>query len=108
MSKFHRGIKFSARRRARLLVKRFEGKDFDFVMKQFNLREFESKFGRVSDFEASLECRRWTFRTYIKRCVDVFGDADNGFYKQTRRHRQFIQNVAKSEVKKALAKKLGI
>jgi hypothetical protein len=102
MSKFHRGIRRAARARATQLVRRYPGKSETFLMQAFNATAFEMKFGRVADFESSLEHRRWTFRTYVKRCVEVFGDHENGFYQQMRNHRAFIRQAAEEAIRGAL------
>jgi hypothetical protein len=102
MSKFHRGIRRAARARALQTVRRYPGKNEGFLMRAFNIGAFEMKFGRVADFERSLAHRRWTFRTYVKRCAEVFGDYKNGFYQQTRHHRAFIRRAANEALQEAM------
>jgi hypothetical protein len=102
MSKFHRGIRRAARLRAIQLVRRYPGKDQAFLTQAFNISDFERRFGRVADFERSLAHRSWTFRTYVKRCVAVFGDQGNRFFAQTRRHRSFIREASTEAIREAM------
>ena len=105
MSRFHRKVKFAARHRARALVRRYTGKDPTFLLERFRVREFEAKFGRVADFERSLGHRSWTFRTYVKRCIQIFGDSGGNFFNQMRNHRKFIAQTVRDEIEKAVAKR---
>ena len=105
MSRLHRKIKFAARRRAIALVRRYSGKDFDFLWDKFHIQEFEAKFGRVAEFEKKLSHRSWTFRTYVKRCTQVFGDSGGVFFNQMRNHRRFITENARTEILRAMAKR---
>ena len=104
MSRFHRSIKLAGRRRARMLVRRFNGHSFASLIERFRVEDFESRFGRIAGFEHCLQHQKWTFRTYIKRCSAVFGDTDGTFFRQMRRHREFIIQVAGEEIRKALVK----
>jgi Reverse transcriptase (RNA-dependent DNA polymerase) len=104
MSKFHRGIRLAARRRAIQLVRRYRGKTFDFLLHQFNISAFEARFGRVAEFERTLAHRKWTFRTYVKRCVEVFGPSGDNFFGQTRNHKRFLRDAASAALRTALAK----
>lgn len=102
ISRLYRNITFAARRRARRLVRRYTGKGFEFLLSQFDIRKFESRYGKVADFDPHLERKRWTFRTYVKRCAEVFGDTDGTFFRQIRRHREFIRKTVEREIVKAL------
>lgn len=104
MSRLHRKIKFAARRRARTLVRRYTGKDFHFLLEKFSVREFEGKFGRVAEFEKKLGHHSWTFRTYVKRCAQIFGDSNGIFFNQTRNHRRFISKTVRKEIERALTR----
>jgi Reverse transcriptase (RNA-dependent DNA polymerase) len=104
MSKFHRSIRMAARNHARKLVRRFRGKDFAFLMKQFNLPVFEARFSRVANFERSTGRRSWTFRTYIKRCADIFGDPEGRFFQQIRGCRDFIRYAAERSLNQEIAR----
>jgi hypothetical protein len=102
MGRFHRKITFAARRRAQALARRYVGKDSAYLLKEFGIADFEARFGRVPNFESGLDHRRWTFRTYIKRCTKVFGDSGHVFFRQTRRHRTFITWTVSNEIERAL------
>ena len=93
VSKLHRKIAFAARSHARLLARRFPGRDRAFLECQFNLGQFDQRFGRVAEFESRLSKKNWTFHTYVKRCSSVFPDHASTFYHQLRNYRAFLSRA---------------
>lgn len=104
MSRFHRNITRAAKARARALVRRYTGKDTRYLLQRFGIQEFEKKFGRVADFDDCVKRTHWTFRTYVKRCAQVFGTSGTTFFKQTRNHRRFITQTVTRELERALSR----
>ncbi len=102
LSRLHRKITFAARREARAFVKRYNGKDLNFLIDHFNFREFERRFGRVEDFENASEYRQWTFWTYARRAAKIFDQSGRLIIKQLRNHKKFIRKTIEGELRKAL------
>lgn len=106
LSRLHRKITLSARYEARAFLKRYNGKDLDFLIDHFNYKEFEGRFGRVEDFENVCEYRQWTFWTYARRAANIFGQPGRKILKQLSNQKSFIRKTIEAELKKALGNKV--
>lgn len=102
LSRLRRNIVFAARRRARKVIRKHPGQDFEFLKKAFNPAAFEAHYGRVREFKSADGPRSWTFRTYVKRCTEVFKDADGTFFRQIRGLHAFIAETVDREIRKAM------
>lgn len=102
LSRLRRNIVFAARRRARMIVREHPGRDFESLKRAFNPVAFEAHYGRVREFRSSDGPRSWTFRTYVKRCTEVFKDADGTFFRQIRGLHAFIAEAVDREIRMAM------
>ena len=106
LSRFYRKITYSARRSASAFVSRYPGKDLDFLIDNFDIESFVKKFGRVEDFDKSSDYRTWTFWTYARRAAEVFGEQGRPIHRQLRRHRRLIHEEIRSELAKAMVRRM--
>lgn len=102
LSRFHRKIVFAARAETNRFVRANRGLDFDELIDKFDAKRFESKFGRVEEFEHSSEYSTWTFWTYAKRSAETFGVNGRRIYHQLRNHRDFIRRTLNKEMASAM------
>lgn len=103
LSRFHRKIVYAARREARKIVAKYQGKGLEFLVEIFDMEQFCSRFGRVEDFEDNTEYQKWTFWTYANRSAQIFGTSGHKIYRQLRRHREFIRRSVTHELARAIA-----
>ena len=104
LSRFHRKIVFAARAEAHRFVAANRGLSLDDVIDRFDSRRFESRFGRVEEFEQTREYQQWTFWTYANRSAETFGDKGHRIYHQLRKHRAFISQTLEKEIAEAFAR----
>jgi len=81
ISNLQRRIRLACRHKAKELVARYPGKTKQFMMeKHFHI--LIKRFARVADFERRCDCRDWTFWTYVRKSITVFGERSNRIYRQ--------------------------
>ena len=103
LSNFYRKITKRARKQARMHVARYEGKDADWLVDNFDFHRFEERFGRVRDFESVESKKGWTFWTYAKRASERFGERGSAILGQVKGYRSFIRRAVETEIEKQLA-----
>lgn len=102
LSNLWRKVKGAARRRARAAVRRFPKKSAAAIKSKFDYEELIQKFGRVEDFgEKSDEYVNWTFWTYARKSIDVFGDLGRPMQRQMSRYRKKIRTAVDFEIDRA-------
>jgi len=104
LSRFHRKIVFAARAEAHRFVAANRGHSLENLLERFNSRRFESRFGRVEEFEQAREYQSWTFWTYANRSAETFGDKGHKIYHQLRKHRAFIRQTLEKEFAEAFSR----
>jgi Reverse transcriptase (RNA-dependent DNA polymerase) len=102
LSGFYRKITSALRYEVRAFVARYPGKKLDFLLKNFNLEAFVSRFARVEDFDLNSDYRAWTFWTYARRASEEFGLRGQPIYRQMRGHRALIAKRVRKEFEAAL------
>lgn len=88
------------------LVKRYPGKDLEYLRSQFDADEIISRVGRVRKFEPSLDRNSWTFWTYVSRAEKVFG-TDSRIHGQVGSYRQLIRQKADIKLSKTYYRSLN-
>lgn len=92
MSNLYRKIFRSCYVQARLLDERIGQIPLEKILRHRLVDEFIQQFGRIEDFEASeLEPTDWTFYTYARRSISVFGGHNNDIAKQVSGYKKFIR-----------------
>lgn len=103
VSAFYRKITIALRQETRAFVARYPGKDINFLIDQFNVETFISRFGRVEDFDPQAGHKEWTFWTYARRAASEFCLAGQPIYRQIRGHRELIRERLRKEFEAALS-----
>ncbi|SHK32154.1 Reverse transcriptase (RNA-dependent DNA polymerase) [Roseomonas rosea] len=103
ISGLYRKITRSLRKEAMTFIRRYPGKDVEFMVKNFNVDQFVKRFGRVEDFDHSSECEDWTFWTYARRAQKAFGTRGIKIMHQLKRHRSLVKERAVEEFRAKLA-----
>jgi hypothetical protein len=104
LSGFYRKVTFALRHEVRAFVARYPGKDIEFLLTNFKVEEFFSRFGRVEDFDLNSDYQDWTFWTYARRAAEEFGRPGQPIYRQMRRYRSVVSERLRLEFVKALSK----
>ena len=102
LSNFNRKITRRVKQQAYKHVSRFPGKSADWLFRNYDFNKFESRFGRVRDFESLVNKRGWTFWTYAKRAAETFEKRGLSIPKQIKGYRQKIKNVFNEEIDRQL------
>ena len=84
-------------------VARYDGKDADWLVDNFDLHEFEERFGRVRDFESVESKKGWSFWRYAKRASARFGERGSAIWGQVKGYRSYIRRAVELEIEKQLA-----
>jgi hypothetical protein len=102
LSNLYRKVTRSARYEAVSLVKRYPGKSFKFLLKQFDYEGLIQRFGRVQDFgELADDYRNWTFWTYARRAARIFDSRGSSILRQLRMFRRNVRARAVEELARA-------
>ncbi|AMS29693.1 MAG TPA: hypothetical protein DIU09_03805 [Hyphomonadaceae bacterium] len=100
LSNLWRKVARSANRHAVAVIKRYRDKSLAELYTELDVDNFAKKFGRVEEFAKHQDdVGSWTFWTYVKRCVKVFGGDVNGIASQVKAHKR----VTKEKLHEALA-----
>jgi hypothetical protein len=94
VSNFARKVSAHARISAKRWVARYPGKSPGWLIENFDIESLIKKFGRIEDFEAIDDIRKWTFWTYVQRSSEVFGPMGTRIIPQLSKHRKFISDRA--------------
>jgi len=94
-----RKVSLSARASARSFVKRYSDKTFAEISEEFNYDYMINRFGRIPEFwKFASEYKHWTFWTYARKAVTVFGVDGAPISRQIRYHRSFIRKKCEEEL----------
>jgi hypothetical protein len=102
MSNLYRKVASIARNRAKATVKRYPGKDYAALCELFNFENFMKEFGRVENFEPTLDKKKWTFWMYVTRAVNELGPQGKKIHGQVKRLKKHCSYRINSEIKNAL------
>jgi hypothetical protein len=103
LSNLYRKVARSARYEAVSLVRRYPGKGYKFLLKQFDYERLIRRFGRVKDFgELADDYRKWTFWTYARRAATILGPRGSSILRQLRMFRKNVRVRAVEELNRAL------
>jgi hypothetical protein len=88
-----------ARRLARSYIEKNPFMNLQQLIQTFNYEILITKFGRVKEFNRTCgEYKSWTFWTYAKRSIKIFGELGNGIAHQVKNYKA----IARSKAKKAI------
>jgi hypothetical protein len=103
LSNFWRKVTRATRGRARSCVRRYPNCDAIKIKSKFNYEDLIQNFGRVEDFgELAEDYRNWTFWTYVRHAVKIFGPG-NLIMGQLRGHRRRIKEMADRQIDAAVS-----
>ncbi|MEP7005179.1 MAG: reverse transcriptase domain-containing protein [Sphingomonas bacterium] len=106
LSRLYRKVTRSIRAEARALVRRYPGKNQAFIEGKFDVPRFLQRYGRVENFDGGDGYDTWTFWTYAKRALNIFGTLGRPISGQLKNYGLIVRTQAKHEIAKALAKAL--
>lgn len=98
LSRLYRKIAKSTKAEAAALVRRYPGKDRSFIESKFNAASFMQRFGRVEDFDPAASFNTWTFWTYARRAIQVFGPLGAPITRQLANYREIIRSRMSREI----------
>jgi len=105
LSQLNGRIKKSVKSEVRKLIKRYDGKDYEFIKNQFSFSKFIQRYGRVEDFEGNPDYRNLTFWSYARRAAAVFGRRRERIFRQLKNQKAVVRKWIDAELRKQLAKK---
>jgi hypothetical protein len=85
------------------LIARYPGKGVTYLIDRFDFPGFFQRHGRVRDFGRDADYDEWTFWTYAKRAMAVFGPLGDPIGHQLRNYKTVVRQRASTR----LADKLG-
>jgi hypothetical protein len=100
----YRKMASSAHLAARRCVKRYAGKDLQYLRTKFDYAGFLQRFGRVRDFDEKCIYKHWTFWTYVRRASQVFGRPGRGIERQLRPYKVIARHHIDEALERALQK----
>jgi len=99
ISGLNRKIVASAKRQARSHVAKRPHMSLAQLQACFDYKSLIERFGRIREFEIlKAEYSTWTFITYVKRSIAIFGSLGRPIAKQMAGHRAFIRRKADEEL----------
>jgi hypothetical protein len=95
VSGIKRKITLTAKGMARRHLETKQGMPLNQVISSFNYSLLIEKFGRVKDFDSdSRKYTKWTFWTYVKKSVRIFGTQGASISRQMSGYKQFARGQA--------------
>ncbi|MDF0487262.1 reverse transcriptase domain-containing protein [Sphingomonas sp. H39-1-10] len=103
MSRLYRKVTRSIRAEARALVRRYPEKDQSYIESKFNAAKFMQRYGRVEDFDPKASYDTWTFWTYARRAIEIFGPLGKPISGQLKNYGQIVRTRMTHEIAHALS-----
>ena len=101
LTNFDRRMALASRSAATEHAKRYADKDLGELFKLFHFESFEKEFGKIEDFGPDTDIKDWTFWTYARRAVDVFGLRSTPIYHQLKGHKARLRQRVSREINRA-------
>lgn len=102
VSNFYRKLKRNAWAEAFKTVTRYQDKNVNYLIDNYNYEDFLKRFGKVENFAESQSednnFKTWTFFTYVKRASKVFGKQGSPIRLQIRKFEAKARKDIKSKI----------
>jgi hypothetical protein len=102
LSRLYRKVSGSVAAECANLVGRYRGKSSAFMLERFEYGRFFQRYGRVEDFEFDDDYNSWTFWTYARKAMKVFGRAGRPIPHQLRNYKMVVRKRVQREIVKRL------
>ena len=104
VARLHRKIAGGVKAACAEMVARYPGRDAAYVISRFDFGRFLERFGRVEDFDPHGNFDGWTFWTYARRAMTVFGPVGRPIAVQLRKYKTAVRSRVGKEIVRRLAK----
>ncbi len=103
MHRFHRKMRWGARREAAKTVKRYSDKTVKEISNKINFGKLYEKYGNIEDFQdldfsTLADKKRLTFIAYAKRAERIMSDFDTKIGQQIEGHKQSLRKILDEEI----------
>jgi hypothetical protein len=102
ISKLYRKVSGSIKAECVALIKRYPGKDADFVLSKFKAGAFFQRYGRVEDFDPRSDYSSWTFWTYARKAIEALGEHGAPIPGQLRNYKKIVRRRVEREIRRRL------
>ena len=103
LSRLYRKVTRSILAEARALVRRYPGRDKIYIEGKFDAPNFLQRYGRVAEFDNGASYETWTFWTYAKRAIEIFGPLGQPIGRQLKNYGRIVRSRMKHEISEALS-----